>query len=768
VRTIEGHRTRTFVSTVNLVGGSLALLRARGRLVLIATLVLVTALAFGLSRASASQSHVFTGSFGSSGSGAGQFKLAGESGLVVDQSTGNVYVADTGNHRVGEFSESGGFILAFGWGVATGAAEPQVCTATCQAGLPGNGPGQFENPTFIAVDNTPGGVGGFYVADGTAANERQTVTINATKGTFSLTFEGQTTKPLAYNAPPSPGGKAELGSVQEALEALSNIGENNVHVSNATNSQAGGPYKIEFTLRLGLTNVPQITANSAGLEGGSATVETVVEGVGTTRVQKFGPSGNLITTWGGTPALGELDGTTCSLCGNFPHFGELRGVGVKPEGHLLVLENGHPGTSAQSVHLSEWGQSSGEFVGAPGTSGKGDPIGIALDPAGRLYLGVGVSHLPPFEVIQTSYIPGTEPSYHENFRIDPGPATGVAVDPATEDLYVAHYNTTDHHSDVAAYAPEGKPLESFGGGGEITEARSIAVSGSTSDVYVADRGAGRVEIFVPGGPRNALTVTRTGTALGSVASVPAGIACPSACSAAFPEGEVVALTATPPEHSTFLGWSGGGCSGPGVCQIALTAATTVTATFAQDRPVLSTAPASAITRHTATLTGTVNPEGDASSCSFEYGLTSAYGAQAPCGSHPGSGAASVSVSAQLWELAAGMTYHYRLMSANTGGATYGPDMTFTTLAESCAVNAALCPAQPGVSPLATVAVVSPKPPVPTTTKTLTNAQKLARALKACRKQRKKRVRLSCEKQARNRYAPAKKKAKKSTLSKRRG
>jgi hypothetical protein len=181
-----------------------------------------------------------------------------------------------------------------------------------------------------------------------------------------------------------------------------------------------------------------------------------------------------------------------------------------------------------------------------------------------------------------------------------------------------------------------------------------------------------------------------------------------------------------------------------------------------------TAPASAITRHTATLKGEVNPEGDASSCSFEYGPTSAYGAGALCASHPGSGAGPVPVSAELWDLAASTTYHYRLVSANTGGATYGPDETFTTASEGCAVNTALCPPLPLAPPLATVAIVLPKQPAGTTTRVLTNAQKRAKALRACRKQKKRSVRVNCEKQAKRRYAPAKKKVKKSMRSGKRG
>ena len=51
------------------------------------------------------------------GSGAGQFEAPG--GVATD-SSGDVYVADSGNERIDEFSATGSFIQAYGWGVATG------------------------------------------------------------------------------------------------------------------------------------------------------------------------------------------------------------------------------------------------------------------------------------------------------------------------------------------------------------------------------------------------------------------------------------------------------------------------------------------------------------------------------------------------------------------------------------------------------------------------------------------------------------------------
>jgi hypothetical protein len=120
--------------------------------------------------------HAFSGSFGSAGSGAEQLSLVaanfettpqvGGSGVAVDQASGDVYVADTANFRVDQFSSSGGFVRAWGWGVADGMAAFETCTIVCQVGVSGAGAGQFTAPTFIAVDNSSGlSAGDVYVGD---------------------------------------------------------------------------------------------------------------------------------------------------------------------------------------------------------------------------------------------------------------------------------------------------------------------------------------------------------------------------------------------------------------------------------------------------------------------------------------------------------------------------------------------------------------------------------------------------------------------------
>ena len=77
-----------------------------------------------------------------------------------------------------------------------------------------------------------------------------------------------------------------------------------------------------------------------------------------------------------------------------------------------------------------------------------------------------------------------------------------------------------------------------------------------------------------------LAVAESGS--GSVVSSPAGINCPSTCSATFAPGTQVTLTATAAAGYTFSGWGGGTCSGTGTCLVATNSLQTVSATFAQN------------------------------------------------------------------------------------------------------------------------------------------------------------------------------------------
>ncbi|MCU0294004.1 MAG: choice-of-anchor J domain-containing protein, partial [Thermoanaerobaculaceae bacterium] len=78
--------------------------------------------------------------------------------------------------------------------------------------------------------------------------------------------------------------------------------------------------------------------------------------------------------------------------------------------------------------------------------------------------------------------------------------------------------------------------------------------------------------------QHTLTVTKAGTGGGGVTSTPPGIDCGATCSASFDHGTLVDLAAAADTDSSFAGWSGA-CTGTGACQVSMTEARSVTATF---------------------------------------------------------------------------------------------------------------------------------------------------------------------------------------------
>jgi hypothetical protein len=118
--------------------------------------------------------HVFSGSFGEEGSGAGQLKEPND--VAANYTTHNVYVADHGNNRVEEFTSAGVYLGQF---------AP---------------PGGFESPTAIAVDNSGNpldpSAGDVYVIDsvppkvvnGFLQNERNVIDKFSESGVYESTL----------------------------------------------------------------------------------------------------------------------------------------------------------------------------------------------------------------------------------------------------------------------------------------------------------------------------------------------------------------------------------------------------------------------------------------------------------------------------------------------------------------------------------------------------------------------------------------------------
>ena len=93
-------------------------------------------------------------------------------------------------------------------------------------------------------------------------------------------------------------------------------------------------------------------------------------------------------------------------------------------------------------------------------------------------------------------------------------------------------------------------------------------------------------------------------------------------------------------------------------------------------PAVVTLAATSVIGSTATINGTVNPNGLATTYYFQWGTTPSYGNNTTSAS-AGSGATAVAVSANLTGLTSGTTYHFSLVATNSDGTSTGSDLTFT-------------------------------------------------------------------------------------------
>lgn len=129
---------------------------------------------------------------------------------------------------------------------------------------------------FAALARNIAGVGRALAVDGLspAVNEVQTITVNATGGTFTVSFGGHTTAAIARNA--------SAATVQSALEALASIGTDGVNVTGGPLATA--PVTVTFVGANGGINQANMTTTATSLTGGSstATVAGVTNGAAAT------------------------------------------------------------------------------------------------------------------------------------------------------------------------------------------------------------------------------------------------------------------------------------------------------------------------------------------------------------------------------------------------------------------------------------------------------------------------------------------------------
>lgn len=117
---------------------------------------------------------------------------------------------------------------------------------------------------------------------GEGDNEVKLITfINApTGGTFKLSFDGQTTSNIAYNATAS--------TIQAALEALSSIGVGNVGVT----GNIGGPFTVIFIGDLRGTNVGTLSGDGTNLTASGTETASLIDVVSPTGPNWFNEPNN--------------------------------------------------------------------------------------------------------------------------------------------------------------------------------------------------------------------------------------------------------------------------------------------------------------------------------------------------------------------------------------------------------------------------------------------------------------------------------------------
>jgi hypothetical protein len=664
-----------------------------GRVVVAAVLAFAVVGLPAPSPAVGSQAHFYERSIGAGpGSEAGElsltapspyaFKVPG-SGLAVGdagEDLADLYVADTGNRRVDEF-EAGtrAFVRAWGWGVVNGAEELQVCTTMsgCQEGLSGSSPGEFGALAFIAVDNSSGpSHGDVYVATGVgreAADAEQLVKIiGASGGTFTLSFEGQTTTPLAYNT--------RALEIERALEALSTIGRGDVRVREL----AAGSFSVTFEGALKEKSVPQLTADASGLTPPGARVEVSPIREGTPFiaevVSKFTAKGELIESWGNK---GQLNGSVASE----GPFQPAAGIAVDDSGDLWVY------SSQQRVY--EFNENAEPSKETCHTLGGATRAGLAVNEVGELYL-----QMAPFGVSENG------PDCEDMGKVTLGEgeaeaATSLALDhsPVDEDLfYVFELGTLV--GDVSSQCNVGcVPIQEFGPP-QLSGAAGIAVNSATGTVFAANTTTGKVDVF----PVGLEAVVKPASDVGGTMVTLNGEVNPDGakvtdCTFQYGEGE--AYNKVKPCETELNEPVGAGetlvkvhanieaLNGAATYHFRVHAANEGRAAIDSEHDAFTTKK-TAVIEETASsevegssgseelLTARINPEGvPMISCMVEYGPTTAYGKSLVC--EPGSGTGGVTSYEHLKALDAGTTYHWRVMVTDADGTLTGVDNTFVHL-----------------------------------------------------------------------------------------
>lgn len=122
--------------------------------------------------------------------------------------------------------------------------------------------------------------------------------------------------------------------------------------------------------------------------------------------------------------------------------------------------------------------------------------------------------------------------------------------------------------------------------GNTVGVRSLTAAYAGDSQFNASTSSAATHTVVPANQQSALTVNRTGSGGGSVASNDGFINCGATCTNTYAHTTVVTLTPTPQGGSVFSGWLGA-CTGKLPCALTISGPVALTATFAPNSPPLN-------------------------------------------------------------------------------------------------------------------------------------------------------------------------------------
>lgn len=723
------------------------------------------------------------GSFGTSGPGT----LQGAEAIAVDANTGNVYVADTADSRIVKYDQSGNFILMFGQDVneTTGGnlctqaeVEDPGVKAKCKVGVKGSGAGQFSEPRGVAVDPITGDV---YVSD----RENERVERFTAQGLYrSQIVSGQEGAPTFTLTSPTFATSSGNDSWVDT--------EGDLYISSLTEWREGWVYKFDSTGAY-TGQVFTVPGNKEWENGPEA---VVVDPSGTVYVSqrpsfgngaviKFSPSGTELEKFKPVegvecPELAEplaanlfngevFDAGRNSLCEGTVRVFDTSGRQVE---EFLTAHPAYPSALAYGTSAGRLYELYGGEVAMYGTfplPTQGPPSVSREDWSNLGLTSVTLkARLNPESLDTTYYFQyATRPDFSGATSIPavPGNAGGGFL-PVTESVNptLLQQSTTYYYRLVAHNA--------FGGGAGTTvygptqtfttlaPLPSVATDGADELAFDGATVTGTVIPESMGAASETMWCFQYGTTdtpagvydLGYLPGAPAGDAgqgtSPVAVSARLTRLEsgttyryrLIAVNSLGLRQPSKACGTEGGHESDGAEGTFTTAAT-------GPAPLAASGPLAALTQNVATLTGTVDPQGTRTTYDFQLGTDEHYGVD--LFGEAGAGTESELVSVLVSTLQPGTTYHYRLIASSRYGTSYGVDMSFTTpVFPTAAISAPLTPQ------------LLPPPPIkfPEAAKPLTNAQKLANALKACKKKTRKQ-RSSCERMAHRKYGTKPKKRK---------